>query len=199
MSVLAVFRWEGDPDALLAAYDRELQPSVPATNHIASPTSDLGIGIDQVGEWSAADCADLVAHAARSRVGAGHGQLSWQGSDVRPVACCGGQWKRGQAGEELSPIGHGACTPLYATTSAMSSGSIRWRVGLPRDRENWTPRKDAASPSAPEKSSSPFHPSLWPPVVPGLVRKNSEPLCDGQERLVSWANPKLGRNAELSD
>jgi heme-degrading monooxygenase HmoA len=28
MSVLAVFRWEGDPDALLAAYDRELQHSV---------------------------------------------------------------------------------------------------------------------------------------------------------------------------
>jgi hypothetical protein len=30
MSVLAVFRCEGDPDALLAAYDRELQHSVPA-------------------------------------------------------------------------------------------------------------------------------------------------------------------------
>jgi hypothetical protein len=29
MSVLAVFRWEGDPDALLAAYDRELQHAVP--------------------------------------------------------------------------------------------------------------------------------------------------------------------------
>jgi heme-degrading monooxygenase HmoA len=29
MSVLAVFRWEGDPDALIAAYDRELQHSVP--------------------------------------------------------------------------------------------------------------------------------------------------------------------------
>jgi hypothetical protein len=29
MSVLAVFRWKGDPDALLAAYDRELQHSVP--------------------------------------------------------------------------------------------------------------------------------------------------------------------------
>jgi hypothetical protein len=29
MSVLAVFRCEGDPDALLAAYDRELQHSVP--------------------------------------------------------------------------------------------------------------------------------------------------------------------------
>jgi hypothetical protein len=29
MSVLAVFRWEGDPDALLAAYDRELQDPVP--------------------------------------------------------------------------------------------------------------------------------------------------------------------------
>jgi hypothetical protein len=25
MSVLAVFRWKGDPDALLAAYDQELQ------------------------------------------------------------------------------------------------------------------------------------------------------------------------------
>jgi hypothetical protein len=29
MSVLAVFRWEGGHDALLAAYDRELQHSVP--------------------------------------------------------------------------------------------------------------------------------------------------------------------------
>ena len=29
MSVLAVFRWDGDPDALIAAYDRELQHSVP--------------------------------------------------------------------------------------------------------------------------------------------------------------------------
>lgn len=29
MPVLAVFRWEGDPDALLAAYDRELQHAVP--------------------------------------------------------------------------------------------------------------------------------------------------------------------------
>ena len=29
MPVLAVFRWEGNPDALLAAYDRELQHSVP--------------------------------------------------------------------------------------------------------------------------------------------------------------------------
>jgi hypothetical protein len=29
MPVLAVFRWEGDPDALLAAYDRELQHPVP--------------------------------------------------------------------------------------------------------------------------------------------------------------------------
>jgi hypothetical protein len=29
MYVLAVFRWEGDPDALLAAYDRELQHAVP--------------------------------------------------------------------------------------------------------------------------------------------------------------------------
>jgi hypothetical protein len=29
MSMLAVFRWKGDPDALLAAYDRELQHAVP--------------------------------------------------------------------------------------------------------------------------------------------------------------------------
>jgi len=29
MSVLAVFRWQGDPDALLAAYDQELQHAVP--------------------------------------------------------------------------------------------------------------------------------------------------------------------------
>jgi hypothetical protein len=34
MSVLAVFRWKGDPDALLAAYDRELQHPVPASNPI---------------------------------------------------------------------------------------------------------------------------------------------------------------------
>lgn len=34
MAVLAVFRWEADPDALIAAYDRELQHSVPASNHI---------------------------------------------------------------------------------------------------------------------------------------------------------------------
>jgi len=52
------------------------------------------------------------ADAARSGVGARHGQLSWQGSEVGPVACYGGQWKRDQAGEELPPIGHGACTPL---------------------------------------------------------------------------------------
>jgi hypothetical protein len=29
MSVLAVFRWQGDPDALLATYDREQQHPVP--------------------------------------------------------------------------------------------------------------------------------------------------------------------------
>jgi heme-degrading monooxygenase HmoA len=29
MSVLAVFRWEGNPTALLAAYDRELQHTAP--------------------------------------------------------------------------------------------------------------------------------------------------------------------------
>jgi hypothetical protein len=29
MPVLAVFRWEGDPEALIAAYDRELQHAVP--------------------------------------------------------------------------------------------------------------------------------------------------------------------------
>ena len=29
MSVLAIFRWQGDPDALLSAYDRELQHPVP--------------------------------------------------------------------------------------------------------------------------------------------------------------------------
>ena len=34
MSVLAVFRWEGDPDALLAAYDWELQQAVPASNPV---------------------------------------------------------------------------------------------------------------------------------------------------------------------
>ena len=34
MSVLAVFRWEGDPEALLAAYDRELQHPVPVSNRV---------------------------------------------------------------------------------------------------------------------------------------------------------------------
>ena len=34
MSVLAVFRWNGDPDALLAAYDRELQHRCPANNRV---------------------------------------------------------------------------------------------------------------------------------------------------------------------
>ena len=34
MSVLAVFRWEVDPDALLAAYDWELQQAVPASNPV---------------------------------------------------------------------------------------------------------------------------------------------------------------------
>jgi hypothetical protein len=29
MSVLVVFRWEGDPDELLAAYDREFENPVP--------------------------------------------------------------------------------------------------------------------------------------------------------------------------
>jgi len=29
MSVLVLFRWEGDPDELLAAYDRELEHPVP--------------------------------------------------------------------------------------------------------------------------------------------------------------------------
>jgi hypothetical protein len=29
MSVLVLFRWEGDPDELLAAYDRELKHPVP--------------------------------------------------------------------------------------------------------------------------------------------------------------------------
>jgi hypothetical protein len=27
------------------------------------------------------------------------------------IAGDGGHWKRGQAGEELPPIGHGVCTP----------------------------------------------------------------------------------------
>jgi hypothetical protein len=35
MCVLAVLQWEGDPDALLAAYDRELQHPVPASNRVA--------------------------------------------------------------------------------------------------------------------------------------------------------------------
>jgi hypothetical protein len=39
MSVLAVFRWEGDPDAVLAAYDWELQEAVPASNPVEWPAS----------------------------------------------------------------------------------------------------------------------------------------------------------------
>jgi hypothetical protein len=34
MSVLAVFRWKGDPDALLAGYDRERSTRCPASNPI---------------------------------------------------------------------------------------------------------------------------------------------------------------------
>jgi hypothetical protein len=34
MSVLAVFRWKGDPDALLAAYDRERSTRYPANNRV---------------------------------------------------------------------------------------------------------------------------------------------------------------------
>ena len=37
MFVLAVFRWEGDPDTLLAAYDRELQHAVPRATPSNSP------------------------------------------------------------------------------------------------------------------------------------------------------------------
>jgi hypothetical protein len=32
MSVLVLFRWEGDPDVLLAAYDREFEHPVPASS-----------------------------------------------------------------------------------------------------------------------------------------------------------------------
>jgi hypothetical protein len=32
MSVLVLFRWEGNPDELLAAYDRELEHLFPASN-----------------------------------------------------------------------------------------------------------------------------------------------------------------------
>jgi hypothetical protein len=49
MSVVAVFRWKGDPDALLAAYDRELQHAVPReqprrVTHICA-RSDNGVVI----------------------------------------------------------------------------------------------------------------------------------------------------------
>jgi len=32
MSVLVLFKWEGDPDELLAVYDRELEHPVPASS-----------------------------------------------------------------------------------------------------------------------------------------------------------------------
>jgi hypothetical protein len=51
MPVLAVFRWEGDPDALIAAYDRELQHSVPReqprrVTHICARGADEVVIVD---------------------------------------------------------------------------------------------------------------------------------------------------------
>jgi hypothetical protein len=44
MSVLVLFRWEGDPDEHLAAYDREFENPIPASSlsayltHVCEPT-----------------------------------------------------------------------------------------------------------------------------------------------------------------
>jgi quinol monooxygenase YgiN len=51
MSVLVLFRWKGDPDQLLAAYDRELQHSVPRSQpkrslHACARTDDGMVIVD---------------------------------------------------------------------------------------------------------------------------------------------------------
>jgi hypothetical protein len=51
MSVLVLFRWEGDPDELLAAYDRELEHPVPREqprriSHTSAPGDDGVVIVD---------------------------------------------------------------------------------------------------------------------------------------------------------
>jgi hypothetical protein len=51
MSVLVLFRWEGDPDELLAAYDRELEHPVSREqprriSHTCAPAADGVIIVD---------------------------------------------------------------------------------------------------------------------------------------------------------
>jgi hypothetical protein len=66
--VLAVFRWEGDPDALIAAYDRELQHSVPRgqphrVTHICARGENEVVIVDI---WETED--DLPEHAEQPEV-----------------------------------------------------------------------------------------------------------------------------------
>jgi hypothetical protein len=51
MSVLVLFRWEGDPDELVAAYDRELELPVPREqpqriSHTCAPGDDGVVIVD---------------------------------------------------------------------------------------------------------------------------------------------------------
>jgi hypothetical protein len=51
MSVLVLFRWQGDPDELLAAYDRELEHPVPRQqpqriSHTCARTDDGVVVVD---------------------------------------------------------------------------------------------------------------------------------------------------------
>jgi hypothetical protein len=51
MSVVVLFRWKGDPDQLLAAYDRELEDSVPRSqprrsSHACARTDDGMLIVD---------------------------------------------------------------------------------------------------------------------------------------------------------
>jgi hypothetical protein len=51
MSVLVLFRWKGDPDELLAAYDRELEHPVPREqprriSHTCAPGDDGVVIVD---------------------------------------------------------------------------------------------------------------------------------------------------------
>ena len=51
MSVLVLFRWEGDPDELLAAYDRELEHPVARAqprhiSHACAPADDGMVIVD---------------------------------------------------------------------------------------------------------------------------------------------------------
>ena len=57
MAVLVLFKWEGDPDELLAAYDRELVYPLPReqprrTSHTCARTND---GIVVVDVWQSRD------------------------------------------------------------------------------------------------------------------------------------------------